>query len=78
MTHQHLAMPEAVHRAIDRLSVDGAAHYVGLSVSFLNRARLHGDGPVFLKLGRRVVYDRTDLDNWLASRRRTSTSQEAA
>ena len=57
--------------------VSWAAEYAGLSVSFFNRARLAGDGPVFLKLGRRVVYDRADLDSWLASRKRRSTSAAA-
>jgi hypothetical protein len=57
--------------------VSWAADYTGLSVSFFNRARLDGDGPVFLKLGRRVVYERADLDAWLASCRRTSTSEAA-
>jgi predicted DNA-binding transcriptional regulator AlpA len=78
VTLQALELPPTVSRPIDRLTVEDAARYVGLSVSFMNRARLHGDGPVFLKLGRRVVYDRSDLDAWLASRRRTSTSQQAA
>lgn len=57
-----------------RLPVKSAALIVGLSVSTMNKLRVHGGGPTFLKLGRRVVYDPRDLDNWLASRRRTSTS----
>jgi hypothetical protein len=36
--------------------------------------RTRGGGPVFVKLGRRVVYRREDLDHWLEERRRTSTS----
>ena len=61
-----------------RLSVDGAADYLGVSVSFLNKARLTGNGPVFLKLGSRVAYERADLDSWLRSRRRQSTSATEA
>jgi hypothetical protein len=61
-----------------RMSVEWAARYIGLSVAFLNKARLTGSGPTYLKLGRRVAYDVDDLDAWLNSRRRTSTSQEAA
>lgn len=57
-----------------RLSVEAAAHYTGISASTLNKLRVFGGGPVFLKLGRRVVYDPTDLDAWLAERRRRSTS----
>ncbi|WP_426027246.1 helix-turn-helix transcriptional regulator [Brevundimonas sp. TWP2-3-4b2] len=59
-----------------RLSVKSAALIVGLSVSTMNKLRVHGGGPTFLKLGRRVVYDPRDLDNWLTSRRRTSTSDQ--
>ncbi len=57
-----------------RLTVPVAAGYLGLSVSTLNKLRVFGGGPIFLKLGRRVAYDVTDLDAWLASKRRRSTS----
>ena len=56
------------------LNVEAAATYTGLSASTLNKLRVFGGGPVFLKLGRRVVYDPADLDAWLAERRRRSTS----
>ncbi len=56
--------------------VEIAATYLGLSVSTLNKLRVFGGGPVFLKLGRRVVYDLADLDDWLASKRRRSTSDQ--
>lgn len=58
----------------DRLGVEDAAHHVGLSVSTLNKLRMRGDGPIFLKLGRRVVYDVADLNAWLLSHRRGCTS----
>jgi predicted DNA-binding transcriptional regulator AlpA len=62
----------------DRLNVEQAAAYIGVSESVLNKARLTGDGPVFLKLGRLVAYDRAELDTWLASRRRASKSATSA
>ena len=52
-----------------------AADSLGLSKSTLDKMRVFGGGPHFLKLGRRVVYDPTDLDKWLALHRRTSTSE---
>ncbi len=58
--------------------VDAAARYIGVSKSFLNKARLSGSGPAFLKLGRLVVYRQADIDAWLDSRRRHSTSEAAA
>jgi predicted DNA-binding transcriptional regulator AlpA len=57
-----------------RLKVEDAAAYLGLSASTLNKLRVFGGGPVFLKLGRRVAYDVTDLDAWLNAKRRRSTS----
>ena len=44
-----------------------AAEYVGSAKSTLEKLRLFGGGPVFAKLGRTVVYDRIDLDAWVAS-----------
>jgi predicted DNA-binding transcriptional regulator AlpA len=51
-----------------------AAAYCGLSASTLEKLRLTGDGPFFIKRGRSVLYDRADLDGWLDSLRRRSTS----
>ncbi len=46
-----------------------AAEYVGLSKSFLDKARCYGTGPVFIKLGNSVIYRTEDLDDWLAANR---------
>jgi predicted DNA-binding transcriptional regulator AlpA len=52
-----------------------AAQYVGLSASTLEKLRLTGNGPVYQKAGPKiVVYRVEDLDAWLNSHRRTSTS----
>ena len=66
-------MPE-LPESQSRMSVESAALYLGLSVSFLNRRRVIGGGPTYTKLGRRVVYAKSDLDAWLALHRRNSTS----
>jgi predicted DNA-binding transcriptional regulator AlpA len=42
-----------------------AARYVGLSAATLEKRRLTGDGPRFIRLGRAVGYDVRDLDAWL-------------
>lgn len=58
-----------------RISVGAAATYTGLAESTLNKLRMTGFGPQFLKISaRRVAYDTNDLDDWLASKRRVSTS----
>lgn len=51
-----------------------AAAYCGSSASTFEKLRLTGGGPVYAKLGRRVVYRVEDLDAWLAANRRRSTS----
>lgn len=43
-------------------------------VKTLERWRVEGRGPAFVKMGRRVVYRRDDLLAWADARRRTSTS----
>jgi hypothetical protein len=44
----------------------------------LDRLRLSGNGPVYCKLGRRVVYRREDLYAWLESRVARDTSDADA
>ncbi len=51
-----------------------AATFLGLSPRTLERFRVEGRGPAFLKLGRRVVYSRDDLVKWAEGQRRRSTS----
>jgi predicted DNA-binding transcriptional regulator AlpA len=60
------------------LSVEEAAHYLGVSVSWLNKSRCRGDGPPHHKIGRRVVYALADLDAFLAQQRRCHTSATMA
>jgi predicted DNA-binding transcriptional regulator AlpA len=53
-----------------------AAKYTGLTESTLAKRRLYGLPPSFLKLGGRAIgYAIEDLDAWLESCRRKSTSQ---
>jgi predicted DNA-binding transcriptional regulator AlpA len=51
------------------LRTPGAAAYIGLAASTLEKARLAGWGPPFMKLGRVVGYDMRDLDAWLEQRK---------
>lgn len=61
-----------------RLNVSEAAAFIGVSISMLNKLRVYGGGPTFLKIGRRVAYDPDDLAAWLYARRRRSTSDAGA
>lgn len=68
-------MSTTTHRQM--LRTQGAAEYLSISVSTLNKLRLTGGGPSYIKLGKSVLYDPSDLDVWLASKRRRSTSVAA-
>lgn len=57
-----------------KLSVKETSEFMGVSESWLNKARLAGNGPVFAKISSRVVYDLADIESWLASRKFSSTS----
>jgi hypothetical protein len=53
-----------------------AANYLRLSERTLERMRLLGTGPRYVKASRLIRYRDEDLENWIAARTRTSTSEE--
>lgn len=73
-------MPSEVERraSVMNFNTPEAANYVRLAPVTLERFRLTGEGPKFLKLGKKTVrYRKSDLDEWLASRVVASTSEAA-
>jgi predicted DNA-binding transcriptional regulator AlpA len=56
------------------LRTDEAAKLVGLSRRTLEKHRTYGTGPVYRKLGGRVVYAVADLQVWADRGLKTSTS----
>jgi predicted DNA-binding transcriptional regulator AlpA len=60
------------------LSPKEAACFLGVSKSWLDKKRLDGAGPIYLKLGRRVVYDPTDLNKFVTQAKRRNTSDGGA
>jgi predicted DNA-binding transcriptional regulator AlpA len=61
------------------LRTPAAADYVGLAVSTVEKMRLTGSGPRFVRLGERAVgYLEEDLDQWLEMRQCLSTSGPVA
>lgn len=50
----------------------------GLSPRTLERWRLEGKGPAFVRAGSRCLYREDDLLAWLDANRRTSTSDTGA
>ncbi len=52
-----------------------AARYLLMSPRNLERYRMTGGGPRFMKSGRRCLYRRADLDTWLNGRSFENTAQ---
>ena len=67
------------HSALARyLLTPQAAAHLGLKKSTLDKMRVRGDGPAYLRLTpRRVVYAVDTLDAWARSREFSSTSEYA-
>jgi hypothetical protein len=63
---------------METLNVLQTAKYTSLSKSTLDKLRVYGDGPLYIKVGSRVVYDRLDLDTWLIGKKVANTSQSVA
>lgn len=61
----------------DIMTTAEAAQYCRLGKPTLERFRISGNGPAYLKIGGAVRYRRRDLDDWLASRLTRSTSEAA-
>jgi excisionase family DNA binding protein len=57
-----------------RLTVKQAAEYIGIAKSTLDKMRVAGGGPRFIKIGKRVLYDKADLDAWIEAQKRRSTA----
>jgi excisionase family DNA binding protein len=53
-----------------------AADYLRVSLSWLARARMRGDGPAYVKLGKSVRYLESAVIEWMKSRRRLSTGEQ--
>lgn len=60
------------------LNVVQAAAYTSLSKSSLDKLRVYGGGPLYIKVGAQVVYDKIDLDTWLTGKKVANTSQQIA
>ena len=52
-----------------------AAGMLKVSLSWLAKARMRGDGPAYVQFGRAVRYSEQTLLHWMNSRRRFSTSE---
>ncbi len=62
----------------DLMKTEEAAAFLGLSERTLERYRINGKGPRFLKIGRWVRYLKSDLVDWLDGCGRISTSDDGS
>lgn len=67
-------MSEMPHRSCRRRS-RAAAAYINMSEGWLAKRRMAGLPPAYLKVGKIVLYEQDELDRFLATCRRQSTSE---
>ena len=72
-----LAEPAKEHTKTELMNTDQFAEYVGIKPNTAYHWRARGVGPKYIKPTQRtLVYRRDDVDEWLASRELTSTSDK--
>ena len=54
----------------------GKPAFLKVSLSWLAKARMRGDGPPYMRLGRSIRYAEAALVQWMKSRQRMSTSEQ--
>jgi predicted DNA-binding transcriptional regulator AlpA len=55
------------------LTAHEAAALLSVSASYLAKARMRGEGPRYVKIGRAVRYRHADLAGWIAANSRGQT-----
>ncbi len=60
------------------LSPRQAADYLHVSKSYLDKLRVYGGSPRFLRFGRKIRYRKSELNLWAEERCFSSTSDYAA
>jgi hypothetical protein len=67
------ATPRGFSRRLHRKQ---AAEFLGVSLSWLDKGRHNGQGPFFITIGGRVLYDTRDLEAFIYDNRRSSTTEQ--
>ncbi len=62
--------------AIKLLTPKEAAELLKVSPSWLAKARMRGDGPPFIRIGRSIRYSELALLQWMKSHQHLSTSEQ--
>jgi predicted DNA-binding transcriptional regulator AlpA len=61
---------------IKLLTPKEAAELLKVSASWLAKARMRGDGPAFIRIGRSIRYAELALLQWMKSHQHLSTSEQ--
>jgi predicted DNA-binding transcriptional regulator AlpA len=62
--------------ALTVLTPKEVANRLQVSCSYLAKARMRGDGPPYIRIGRSIRYAEAALAQWMKSRQRMSTSED--
>ena len=63
-------------KSADRLlTPKETADFLRVSLSWLAKARMRGDGPPYVKIGRAIRYPESALQQWMKSQMHLSTSE---
>ena len=71
-------MPHGIEELNDGeglLTPKETASFMRVSVSWLAKARMRGDGPPYAKVGRSIKYQKKGVIGYISSRLRRSTSE---
>ena len=68
------AKPPAVIATL--MTPNDAATVLKVSLSWLAKARMRGDGPPYIRVGRSIRYADGALTQWMKSKQRSSTSEQ--
>jgi predicted DNA-binding transcriptional regulator AlpA len=68
--------PQKPTPSIDLLTPKEAAKLLKVSLSWLAKARMRGDGPPYIRIGRSIRYALAALIQWMKGRQRMSTSEQ--
>jgi excisionase family DNA binding protein len=71
----NVARKQLPSAAVKLLTPKEAAQLLKVSLSWLAKARMRGDGPPFIKIGRAVRYSEAALLQWMRAQQRPSTSE---
>ena len=77
-TNQSLVVPPLGPQEFELMTQAQFARVALQSEVTVARWRREGAGPAYLKLGRKVMYSRADIEVWLAKQRTHSTAEYKA